>query len=371
MPTATCKRVYLPKLGHFVQFHDRHDMKRGHPKRSFEIPAVWPRPALPIDYAKALSFPMYGNDHLGDCMYAAGCHADNTFTGNSGSESAFDESTLERDYEQLSGGDNGLDEGTLIDGWKKGLAGVSAANILDALDIDTTDAATMQAAIFLFGGVLFMLDVPDPWCDTQNGDSWDVPATADQNNGHGTFINGVDAQGNYHLLTWGGYRKLTPAGLKVCDPSGFVVFSLRWFNSQGYAPNGLHYTQLAALWTAAGGNSLPPSPFPAPAPTPIPAPPVPTPTPSNWAQVLAFVQQILTWLFHPASVPAEVKTVFARKGIAPEAIPIWLTVIIQALIAKSPAVIAVVVADIQAGKTWAQILEDVLSAIVAPVTAAA
>src|SRR5438067_1009800 len=105
-------------------------------------PAGWPAPPLPIDYAKALSFPMYGNDRLGDCMYAAACHADNTFTGNIGTESTFDEATLERDYERLSGGDNGLDEGTLIQGWKAGLAGVKAASILDALDIDTTDPAT-------------------------------------------------------------------------------------------------------------------------------------------------------------------------------------------------------------------------------------
>src|ERR1700729_1582285 len=41
-------------------------------------------------------------------------HGDNTFTGNAGVESTFDESILESDYEQLSGGDNGLDEGTLI-----------------------------------------------------------------------------------------------------------------------------------------------------------------------------------------------------------------------------------------------------------------
>ena len=50
---------------------------------------------------------MYGNDRLGYCMYAAACHADNTFTGNVGSESTFDESTLEPAYEPLSGGDNG------------------------------------------------------------------------------------------------------------------------------------------------------------------------------------------------------------------------------------------------------------------------
>ncbi len=364
MLTATCHRVYLPKLGHFAHFHDRHSMKRGHPKRSFKIPAGWPTPTLPIDYAKALTFPMYGNDRLGDCMYAAAAHGDNTFTGNNGTESTFDESTLEKDYEQLSGGDNGLDEGTLIQGWKAGIAGVSSASILDALDIDTTNSETMQAAIYLFGGVLFMLDVPDPWCDTADGDFWDVPATADQNNGHGTFINGVDAAGNYHLLTWGGYRKLTPAGLKACDPSGFVVFSLRWFNAQGYAPNGLHYTQLAAMWTAGGGKVLPASPFPAPAPTPAPTP-TPVPVPGIWGEIAAFLKWLLS-LLNPLSHSAPVRQVFARRGISSGSILSWITLILSEYAQLEP----IIAADLAAGKSYLQILEDCLAALI-PIPVAA
>jgi hypothetical protein len=360
MPTATCKRVYLPRQGHFAHFHDRHAMKRGHPHRRFALPAGWPTPPLPIDYAKGLDFPMYGNDRLGDCMYAAACHADNTFTGNVGTESTFDESRLERDYERLSGGDNGLDEGTLIAGWKDGLAGVKAADILDALDVDTTNPATMRAAIYLFGGVLFMLDVPDPWCQTADGDAWDVPARADQNNGHGTWINGVDAAGNYHLLTWGGYRKLTPAGLRACDPSGFVVFSLRWFDAHGYAPNGKHYTELAGLWTAAGGAKLPPSPFPPPGPTPSPIP-----APGAWAEVAAFLKWLLS-LLNPLSHSTPVKQVFARRGISPGGILSWVTLILTEFAKVEP----IVAADLAAGKSYLQILEDCLAALI-PASAAA
>jgi hypothetical protein len=315
---------------------------------------------LPIDYAKALVFPMYGNDRLGDCMYAAACHADNTFTGNVGTESTFDEHALERDYERLSGGDNGLDEGTLIEGWKAGLAGVKAASILDALDIDTTDPATMRAAVYLFGGVLFMLDVPDRWCDTADGDAWDVPARADANNGHGTFINGVDAAGNYHLLTWGGYRKLTPAGLRACDPSGFVAFSPRWFDARGYAPNGLHYAQLSALWTAAGGRPLPASPFPAPGPSPVPAP-----TPGVWGEVMAFLKWLLM-LLNPLSHSTPVRRTFARRGIEPGGILSWVTLILTEFAKVEP----VIAADLAAGKSYLQILEDCLAAL-APTAAAA
>ena len=54
-------------------------------------------------------------------MYAAACHGDNTFTGNVGTESVFDEATLIKDYLALSGGDNGLDEGMILARGRKGL----------------------------------------------------------------------------------------------------------------------------------------------------------------------------------------------------------------------------------------------------------
>jgi hypothetical protein len=271
--TATTHRVWLPKRGHFAYFQDRTAMKKGHPVRRFKLPPDLPEPTLPVDWTKdnTLSFPMDGNNSYGDCLYAAACHADNTFTGNVGTESTFDQNTIIQDYLQLSGGDNGLDEAEIIGAWKEGLADTPAATILDALDVDTTDAQLVQAAINLFGGLFFMLDVPDAWyTDFDTGAIWDAPATPDGNNGHGIWWNGIDVNGHYKFQSWGTYGWITPAGVADCDPSGFVVFSLRWFNQQGVAPNGMTYDNLAGLWVQAGGNPLPPSPFPASGPTPSP-----------------------------------------------------------------------------------------------------
>jgi hypothetical protein len=153
-----------------------------------------------------------------------------------------------------------------------------------------------------------------------------------------------------------GYRKLTPAGLKVCDPSGFVVFSLRWFNAAGYAPNGLHYDQLAAMWTAAGGKALPASPFPAPTPAPVP---------SWWTEIAAFLKWLLS-LLNPLSHSVEVKQTFARRGISPGGILSWVTLILTEYAKVEP----IIAADLAAGKTYLQILEDCLAALV-PVPAAA
>ena len=135
---------------------------------------------------------------------------------------------------------------------------------------------------YLFGGIQFQLSVPDKWINSfKTGATWDAPASPDPKNGHGIHFNGVDANGHYKIQTWGTHGWITPAGVAACDPSAFVVASLRWFNSAGYAPNGLHYTQLAPLWVQLGGSPWPASPFPAPAPTPTPTPPQPTPIPPS------------------------------------------------------------------------------------------
>ena len=257
--TATTKRLWLPNLGFFAHFQDRHTMKIGHPTTRFQLSGAYPPVNLPVDWTEnnSLSFPLDGNDHYGDCLYAAACHGDNTFTGNHGAESIFNLNTIIQDYLQLSGGDNGLNEGQIVGAWQNGLANTSDARILAALNLDPTDHAAMQAAIYFFGGVLFMLDVPETWYQSfTTGATWDAPATADKNNGHGVWWNGVNTQGYYKLQTWGTYGWITPAGVAVCDPSCFVVFSLRWFNA-GVAPNGMTYDQLAALWVQFGGQPFP------------------------------------------------------------------------------------------------------------------
>ena len=283
--TASTNRIWLPHARRFGHFMDRNAMRNGHPtsNRLGLFAATMPTVTLPVDWTKAntLSFPYDGNDQYGDCMYAAACHGDNTFTGNVGTESVFDEATLIKDYLALSGGDNGLDEGMILGEWRKGLASTPAACIFDSVDVDPNNANLMQAAIYLFGGVQFQLSVPMRWISNfATGCDWDAPAIPDPMAGHGICFNGVDATGRYKLQTWGTWAWITTAGVADCDPSAFAVATLRWFNAQGYAPNGLHYTQLAPLWVQLGGNPWPTSPFPAPAPTPTPPPPGPTPTPT-------------------------------------------------------------------------------------------
>jgi hypothetical protein len=203
---------------------------------------------------------MYGSNTHKDCMYAAACHADNTFTGNNGTEYIFDEQQVICAYLQMSPIDGGLSTSQIIKEWHDhGLVSQSGAKIFEPLSIDPTDADKMEAAIYYFGGAFFMLNVPDAWLQNfHRGVVWDGPATPDPNKAHAVWWNGVDSGGNYKFQSWGTWGWITPAGVSACNGGCFVVFSRRWFNSGGVAPNGKTYAQLADLWVQSGGHQPPP-----------------------------------------------------------------------------------------------------------------
>jgi hypothetical protein len=287
---ATTSRVWRPVSRHpdggqFVHFVPRDKLRSANAKALFKpAESLHKRAAsLPIDWAKSLLFPMYLNDQLGDCYYAAGCHADNTWSGNASVKSEFSLSAIRSRYFALSGGDNGLADGDMQgEMMNRYLADVPAAKIVDWLNINTTDTGAVQTAMQRYGVIMFTFAVPDSWINNSDtGAIWDT-GRANPNNGHAVIFNGCDTRGYYKLQTWGSYVWITPRGVTQCDPGGWVAFSVRWFGKDGYAPNGLHITELAKQWHADGGKDIPASvigSFPPPGPTP-PVPPGPTPTPT-------------------------------------------------------------------------------------------
>lgn len=281
------KKTDHPTGGHFAFFMDR-DKMRGKDAanvKPFKLdPSVIGTQAkaitLPIDWAKSLAFPMYLNDQYGSCYYAAGCHADNTWTGNATVKSEFSLAAIKNRYFALSGGDNGLTDSDMQgEMMNRYLADVQDAKIVSWFSIETTDPATVQDCLFHFGVVMFTLATPNSWINNSNtGATWDVPAVANRNNGHAVIFNGVDTRGYYKVQTWGTFVWLTPAGVRACDPGGWVCFSARWFNpATGRAPNGLHITELAKLWQARSGKTIPASVIAA-FPPPGVDPPAPAPS---------------------------------------------------------------------------------------------
>lgn len=275
-PKATTVRVWratAPTEGHFCFFMDRKSMWGADKTVHFKLEeGKFKAVTLPIDWAKSFSFPTYLNDQYGDCYYAAGCHADNTWTANASTKSDFLLSSIKTRYFKLSGGDNGLNDSDMQGEMLNHGLGVTAeevkAKIVSWANVDSNDANAMQSAIQKYGLVMFTFAVANNWINNSStGSVWDSSTFRANNNGHAVLFNGVDTAGKYKLLTWGTYVWITPAGVKVCDPGAWVAFSTRWFNSAGYAPNGTHIVDLAKQWKTDTGKTIPDSvvnSFPAP-----------------------------------------------------------------------------------------------------------
>ncbi len=298
-PTTHSK--FLPRLQVDAHFTPRHRMLSRFTLQKFQRASV-PVTKLPVDCTggATVQCPMDGNDRLGICMEAMAEHVDNiwTYRQGKGVQSVFDQTLAEAQYKAASGGDNGLDEVTLLNQcWKPGLAGQPAATYVDSLDIDLTNVPLVQYAIDQFYHVCMMWSVPDNFiAGFDTGTVWPSALIPDPNNGHGTplsdvfgpndMLGGLNLNGFYRLFSWGTWCAVSPAFIASVQPAGFIVFSARQFDpATGLDSKGRHISQQAAVWHNGGGNVIPGSviaafPPAGPTPTPSPVPPGPTPTPT-------------------------------------------------------------------------------------------
>lgn len=271
--------------GHTCHFFDHAEYikKRGAVKAAA---GTWPTPPSVFDHGARISYPMLLNDQLGCCFYSSICHHDQTLTGNVGpKQSQFDLKIFRQRYLSLSGGDNGLSDGDVQREWRdRYLADVTEAKAFDYFYIDVKNPQVLAAAIHAMGGIQFTFTVAPAWIsNSDEGDVWEANTYRPNNNGHAVHLVGVDSKGYFKLITWGTYVWISPAAIKVCNPDGFVVSSVRWFDPKGYAPTGKHITEVSKILVAAGGKAFPASVislFPPAGPTPpTPIPPTPTPVP--------------------------------------------------------------------------------------------
>ena len=283
--------VWSEQHGAFLRFYDHAKVKTARGlmvKATFKATAL-PAPPATFDHAGSTPMPMLGNDRVGDCFYASACHHDSLMTGGVGSPSAFDLTKVLKAYNRLSGGDNGLSDQEIQGEWKnRGLAEVADAKIFDWLYLDWNDLDAVDAALYHFPGSQFTFTVPQRWISNSGtGAEWDAPCPAN-NNGHAVLFAGRDEKKRKKLYTWGTYVWITRAGVKSCDPDGFVVASERAFDKSGYNANKKHVTEVDKLWQSAGGKAFPAAviaKFPPIGPTPPDPTPVP-PGPVTKAQMI-------------------------------------------------------------------------------------
>jgi hypothetical protein len=322
-PQSTKTTKTLPD-GREVHFAHRDTMRtRSHRARA-KLPPKVPATPLPVDCTggAAVSAPMDGNDADGDCMVATAAHVDNFWTYGRGQtgfiESVFSRQALVNQYLEASGGDNGLDEPTLLhDVWAPGIGGNKAATYDDSLDVDVNDLALARFCIDRFFHVAMMWSVPDVFIqEFKAGGEWLYAEQPNPENGHGTPLADIDEHGNYRLWTWGAWVWVSPEFVASVDPSCWVTFSRRQFNAAGYDAHGRHVQDVARDWISIGGSAdkaaRVAAMFPGPAPGPGPSPnPAPKPAPSSTALTLEQTKAILR-----AGWPRSQRTVMAALSLA-------------------------------------------------------
>lgn len=251
-------------------------------KIPLHLPAVaatlpQPPPAWDWSRARATKYPILGNDQYGDCYAVALVHCIQTMMALNGTAYNPTRAEVVKWYLSMSPQDNGLSDSDVFPAWKRGVVPPLGKHvILDYMVIDPTDANGINLGGWCFGGTIYTADLLRAWLNNPRpGDTWDSGSGL-SGGGHAMHLSARNADGTWADETWGFDPpiRLTQKGLQASDPEIVVYFSLDWFDPKtGFAPNGLHYVELAQAWVTLGGHTLPPNPFPGP--TPPPKPPVP------------------------------------------------------------------------------------------------
>lgn len=275
-------------LGKHVPRHDSRTLRFA--KYIAKLPAP---PAVESWYTAVPSYPMDGNDSVGDCTIAGAAHMIETWTYNESPPTKEDFSTQDclNDYYALTGGpDTGLDLLTVLQQWQgAGLSwhGGNPDVIAAYTQLSTGDAGEAQQGIALFGGVYIGLELPNfiVYSVDPTAIVWDVPPggavgpnAPNPSNGHCVCLVGYDA--NYlYFVTWGAVVKMTYAFYAAYSDEGYAILTQDWMGS-GEAPSGFDLAQLQA--DLAQVTSSPPSPTP-------PQPP----TPDIWQEIIADIEKLL------------------------------------------------------------------------------
>ncbi|MFE8944490.1 hypothetical protein [Streptomyces sp. NPDC007856] len=222
-----------------------------------------------------ITWPMYGNDTIGDCTCAGVGHLVNqlTFYG-SGAEKLPAEKSVIGMYSAITGytpADPDSDTGAycqdVLGYWRK--TGLEGHKITAYASLDVSSLTEVKQAIALFGTVYVGLTVPDSAMDQFNaGKTWDVVKGAKPEGGH-CIIVGAYGSGKFGLVTWGTETQMTEAFWRTYVDEAWVVL-----DADGLQKAGVYFTG-APSWYALGQQYAAltgqPNPIPAPAP-PAPAP---------------------------------------------------------------------------------------------------
>jgi hypothetical protein len=198
-----------------------------------------PAPVSVDHYTAVPSWPMYGNDNLGDCTWAAIGHAIQAFATLAGSTKTPADKDIEQGYWETgtppaatgtAGGatDNGRMEPHVLNYWRHTGVPNETDSIIGYAAVNPKNAERVKFTIANFGLAYVALAMP---LTAQTQEIWDYVANApDGENqpyswgGHAVVVVGYDADFLY-VVTWGAVLKMTWAFWQHYGVASYALIS--------------------------------------------------------------------------------------------------------------------------------------------------
>lgn len=276
-----------------------------------------------VDWIGRVStWPMYGNDQIGDCVWASFGHAIQAWTTYaSGQTVTLPDQAILKGYADVTGwrpDDPSTDQGTLMQDamsyWRK--SGLGGHKILAFAKVNHRDLAELRVAIAVFGAVLVGIEFPHVAMEQfDQGKTWTpVPDDGGIDGGHAIHVGEYDTT-LFELTTWGRVQRMTTSFVQKYADEAWVVITPEWLAATGgVSPAGLDLYGLGEALRSLTGTANPfPKPDNPPAPPTPPVPPQPEPD-------LEFAKILKPWaakrhLGDTAAIARAAKAWLAQRGL--------------------------------------------------------
>jgi hypothetical protein len=211
--------------------------------------------------SKIKTWPMFGNDTLGDCTIAAAGHLVQEWTADESTEVDVPESAIIEAYSGACGyvvGDPSTDQGgvetVVLDYWKK--TGIGGHKLFAYMSLEPGNIDHIKASVFLFGGVYIGIGLPVT-AQSQSGPGlcWSAPPGGDATpdgtpgswGGHAVPVIGYNAN-VLTIVTWGSIQYMTYKFWADYTDEAYAPLSLDWSPTAAgkVAPEGFDLVQLEA-----------------------------------------------------------------------------------------------------------------------------
>ena len=236
-------------------------------------PAALPPPPAQVDWAtKVASWPMMGNDTIGDCTTAAAGHCIEEWTTDAGDPVVVPDAAIVAAYSAVSGydprtgkGDVGATEISVLNYWRQ--TGIGGHTIRAYAALTPGNLDHVRDAVSLFGNCYIGLLLP---LSAQTQALWSVPpggavgqGAPGSWGGHAVPVVAYDAEG-LTVVTWGALKRMTWQFWSAYCDEAYALLSDD-FLTAGETPAGIDLASLQQdLQEVTGETGAPAAALPVP-----------------------------------------------------------------------------------------------------------